>query len=85
MSVTPIRPGVAPEPSNGEVIESVVTELEELLDHARAGRIVGLAYAAQHQEKMTTYNHCGYRSRAVLGTLVLLQHDMARLDVEDDE
>lgn len=82
MTIVPIRPGVEPDPPKGEVNADVVETLEKLLDRARSGEVIGIAYAVQHPERMTSYWRAGFCSRAILGAMLLLQHEMCAADIE---
>lgn len=79
---TPIRPGIVPK-QGAELNPAVVTELEGLLDMARAGEIVGIAYATQHPADLTSFHYVGRITRSAIGALVLLQHRMCKADLED--
>jgi len=83
MSIVPIRPGLEPDPPKGEVNAALVKELEQLLDRARSGEVVGIAIALQHPERLTSFYRVGFMSRAILGALVLLQTQMATDELEN--
>lgn len=82
MSIVPIRPGLQPEPEAGEVNTYVIAALEELLDKARTGEVIGIAYAVQHPKQLTSYWRAGFCSRATLGALALLQHWLCAEEME---
>ena len=82
MSVIPLRPGIEPAPNVGDINPQVVELLTELLEKARAGEVVGVAFASLHPGDLTTSNHGGRMTRGVIGALTLLQHDMCKTDIE---
>jgi hypothetical protein len=60
--------------------ESLVQELERLLQAARAGQIVGMAGAYQHQDRVITYSYAGaVGGYGVLGGLDCLKERLLRL------
>ena len=62
--------------------ETLVQELERLLQAARAGQIVGLAGAYQHQDRVITYSYAGViGGYAVLGGLDCLKERLVQLAV----
>jgi hypothetical protein len=62
--------------------ETLVQELERLLQAARAGQIVGMAGAYQHQDRIVTYSYAGaVGGFAVLGGLDCLKERLVRLAV----
>lgn len=67
-------------PTEPTVVPHVVEILEELLAAARAGEIVGFAYATVHPGDVTGYGRTGRQIRALLGALDLLKFDMCRND-----
>jgi hypothetical protein len=67
-------------PTDPTVIPVVVERLEELLAMARAGEIVGIAYATVHPGDVTGYGRVGRQVRALLGAVELLKFDMCRDD-----
>lgn len=81
--VTPIRPGVAV--NNGEVDERVVKALKELLEEAKSGQIIGIAYVTQSQGDYTQYCDHGRLTRGAIGALHLLLHEIAKRDVEAED
>lgn len=76
--VVPIRKGVTPEPIPGTVNESVVDELQGLLDKAKAGEITGVAYVSLHPGDLTCFGRAGRMTRGVIGAIELLKYDMCR-------
>ncbi len=53
--------------------ETVVRELERLLDAARSGEIVGIAGAYMHKDRMVTYSYAGLiGGYSVIGALTCL-------------
>jgi hypothetical protein len=67
-------------PTEPTVVPHVVERLEELLAMARAGEIVGIAYATVHPGDVTGYGRIGRQVRALLGALDLLKFDMCKGD-----
>jgi hypothetical protein len=68
-----------PEPKPNETL---VHELERLLQAARAGQIVGMAGAYQHQDRVITYSYAGLVGGfAVLGGLDCLRQRLVQLAV----
>lgn len=61
--------------SSAEPVESVVRELERLLDAARAGEIIGFAGAFQSKSRVVGYSYAG----AVSGYAMLGGLDCVRL------
>lgn len=62
--------------------ETLVQELERLLQAARAGQIVGMAGAYQHQDRVITYSYAGsIGGYAVLGGLDCLKERLVQLAV----
>jgi hypothetical protein len=60
--------------------ESLVQELERLLQAARAGQIVGMAGAYQHQDRVITYSYAGaVGGYGVLGGIDCLKERLLRL------
>jgi hypothetical protein len=83
MTIVPIRPGLALPPP-GEINENVVSELEDLLEQARAGEIVGIAYALEHPGKTTSFQRAGFCTRGLLGAVTLLQAQICRNELDED-
>jgi hypothetical protein len=76
---TPIAT-VEPQPN-----ETLVQELERLLQAARAGQIVGLAGAYQHQDRAVTYSYAGMVGGfGLLGGLDCLKEHLLRLVLPRD-
>lgn len=61
---------------NCDVHEGLVKELEELLERAKSGEIVGLTGALLHHDKSTSYRLAGLGSRALVGALAVAQHEL---------
>ena len=62
------------------VNESLVQELERLLQAARAGQIVGMAGTYQHQDSVITYSYAGaVGGYGVLGGIDCLKERLLRL------
>lgn len=83
MTVVTLRPGIEPCP-DGEPNPEVVKELTKLLDMAKAGELLGIAFASLHRGDLTTYDRKGRATRGMLGALVTLQHAMCTADIERD-
>jgi hypothetical protein len=79
VSLTGATPLAEPEAKPNETL---VHELERLLQAARAGQIVGMAGAYQHQDRVITYSYAGaIGGYAVLGGLDCLKERLLRLAV----
>jgi hypothetical protein len=79
VSLTGAAPFAEPEAKPNETL---VQELERLLQAARAGQIVGMAGAYQHQDRVITYSYAGtIGGYAVLGGLDCLKERLVRLAV----
>jgi hypothetical protein len=79
VSLTGAAPLAEPEAKPNETL---VQELERLLQAARAGQIVGMAGAYQHQDRVITYSYAGtIGGYAVLGGLDCLKERLVRLAV----
>lgn len=64
--------------------ETLVEELERLLDAARAGEIVGMAAAYQHPDRGMAYSYAGALGGfAVLGALDCLKQRLLQFVVAD--
>ncbi|MBV8798430.1 MAG: hypothetical protein JO208_01260 [Alphaproteobacteria bacterium] len=62
--------------------ETLVSELERLLQAARAGQIVGMAGAYQHQDRIITYSYAGsIGGYSLLGGIDCLKERLVRLAV----
>jgi hypothetical protein len=77
-TVIPLRPGLEPPPAPGSVNAALVEELASLLDKARAGEVVGIAYAVLHPGDLSSFNTAGRTTRGLLGALTMLQYDMCK-------
>lgn len=65
--------------------ETLVQELERLLQAARAGQIVGMAGAYQHQDRAVTYSYAGaIGGFGLIGGLDCLKQRLAQLTVNHD-
>ncbi len=65
--------------------ETLVHELERLLQAARAGQIVGMAAAYQHQDRLITYSYAGMIGGfGLLGGLDCLKERLLRLVLSRD-
>lgn len=80
--VIPIRANIAPH-TGGESRPEVVEKLTELLEMAKAGELLGIAFVSLHPGDLTTYGTSGRTTRGVLGALALLQHEVCRDDLEN--
>lgn len=69
---------VAPGTPNPDVI----TELEKLVEMAKAGEIEGIAYAVLFHDDLTTYNRKGRLTRGVIGCLELMKTAICIDDLE---
>jgi hypothetical protein len=60
-------------------VAAVVTALEQMLERARAGEIIGIAIAALHFDKSTGHICAGQSTHlALIGGLVKLTNELAR-------
>lgn len=66
-------PAITPTPH-----EYVITCLEEALEQARAGEVVGIALAKTHGDTSTTVIRAGFSSRSLLGAVAQMQFALAR-------
>jgi hypothetical protein len=65
--------------------ETLVQELERLLEAARAGEIIGMAGAYRHKENVTTYSYAGVvGGYALLGALDCVKERLLRLALSRD-
>lgn len=80
--IVPIRQGITPEPPAGTISEDVVKEVTELLDKAKSGEVIGLAYVALYTGDLTNYCSAGRITRKVIGTVSVLQYSLAKGDTE---
>lgn len=71
-------------PWSGEPRETVIEELEELLEKARAGEIQGFCYAAEHRDRLTSYGYSGIvgGSHAMVGACYQLLHTISARTAE---
>lgn len=65
-------------PTEPTVVPAVVEAIEELLAMARAGEIVGIAYATVHPGDATNYWCVGHHPRALLGAIELCKFEICR-------
>jgi len=69
-----------PEPN-----QTLVQELERLLQAARAGQIVGMAGAYQHRDRAITYSYAGsIGGFAILGGLDCLRQRLVQVAIRRD-
>lgn len=61
----------------GEPDGSVVEELERLLEMARAGEVIGVAYSVEHFDGANNNRYVGRVSRKLLGGLMLVMHRLS--------
>ena len=59
-----------------EVRDDVIKMLENLLDEARSGALIGVVYAAGYFDERTSYASSGKVARQILGALTLAQADL---------
>ena len=65
--------------------ETLVQELERLLEAARAGEIVGMAGAYQHKDRVITYSYAGHvGGYGLLGGLDCVKARLIRLALASD-
>jgi hypothetical protein len=65
--------------------ETLVRELERLLEAARAGQIVGMAGAYQHQDRAITYSYAGaVGGFGLLGAVDCLKERLVQLALSRD-
>jgi hypothetical protein len=65
--------------------ETLVQELERLLEAARAGEIVGMAGACQHKDRVITYSYAGHvGGYGLLGGLDCVKARLLRLALAND-
>jgi hypothetical protein len=65
--------------------ETLVQELERLLEAARAGEIVGMAGAYQHKDRVITYSYAGHvGGYGLLGGLDCVKARLLRLALASD-
>lgn len=81
--IVPLRAGLEPASLAGEPNLDVVERLSDLLEKAKAGEIIGIAYATLHPGDFSIYSYKGRTTRGLLGALTLLQYDMCRADSEE--
>ena len=70
--------------ADGKPIETVVRELERLLEAAKAGEVVGMAGAYQHKDRVVTYSYAGQvGGYSILGGLDCVKERLVRLILRD--
>lgn len=80
-NVTPIDPRWAP--PQPAVNKNVIKFLEETLEAARAGEIVGIAGATVHPGHCTTPFWVGKSGRGTMGCLQVVLYNLAKIDTEE--
>lgn len=65
----------------GEPDPDVVKLAEETLERARSGDVNGIAVVMQHADDATTYQNCGNTTRATIGALEILKHELCTIGV----
>jgi hypothetical protein len=80
--IVPIRDGLAVDPPAGTADPAVIKEIEGLLEQAKSGELIGLAYVSLHPGDTTVYFRVGRITRAVMGALTIMQYAMAKADTE---
>lgn len=60
----------------GEVVPSVVQELERALEMARVGEIIGVTVVYDHADEMVTGSTKGLRTRAAVGMIEIIKADL---------
>lgn len=71
-------PIVSPGTPNQELIE----DLEKVLEKAKSGEIISIAYAILYSDELTSYRWVGKMTRAIVGTLELIKYGLCRGDWE---
>lgn len=66
--------------------EHVVGALEGLLEAARSGRVIAVAWAAQYQDETVTWHTVGTFTSVLrmIGALEVVKHDLLREQVRND-
>ena len=77
MSVVSIRDGCAIPPV-GEPRPEVVARAEKLLDMARSGAVVGIAYVVMWNDECVGGGLDGEMSRSMIGEMEILKADIVR-------
>lgn len=69
----------------GEPSPRVIEHLELLLEKAKTGEIVGIAYAVNNADRSVGWNWCGsLRNVTIIGALAGAQYEMTRRLVDED-
>ena len=87
MTVTPIRPGIAPPErmTHAEPDPVIIQYLEELLEEARAGQIQGIVWASLHPGDLTSHGRAGCVTSAVIGKLEIAKMSVVKIALEEEE
>jgi hypothetical protein len=73
------------QPPSGAPNDTVVQELERLLEAARTGEIVGLAGSYMHRDRMVTYSYAGLvGGYSVIGALACLKDRLMQIVMTRD-
>ena len=77
MGVTPINNSIKTINQMGDIDEAAVAALERLLDQAKSGEVIGIAWAAMHADECTSFQCNGSSiSRSLLGAITLLRAEI---------
>ena len=82
-NIVPLREGTFVPEKHYEPQPEVIAELEELLAEARAGAVVGVAYATYYSNNTSNNRYVGFLSRSVVGGLFAVMSRVSRLLDED--
>lgn len=86
MSVTPIRPDIAPaEAMPNEPNPILIQYLEEMLAEAKAGQMQGIIWAALHPADLTSHGRAGPITAALIGRLEVAKIGALKVYLEDAE
>ena len=74
-----------PLPNDPQPVPEVILALEDLLQEAIAGRLVGIACAALDNTGRASRVHGGYTGYGIIGALSIMQTCIAASIIEGDE
>lgn len=74
-----------PLPPAPEPVPDVILALEDMLEEAMAGRIIGIACAALHPDSSSSRISCGWIDDSTVSALVMLQARIALEIMEYDQ
>lgn len=74
-----------PLPPAPEPVPDVILALEDLLEEAVAGRLIGIACAALDNAGRASRVHGGYTGYGIIGALSIMQTCIAASIMEEDE